>query len=159
MQWDQVWMEKETEERLPRQGRVSGPFLQFSGSLSNNDGDSFENVTAKVTLRCFKLHRAYSISFNSSNVGNFFWSWYRSSEKESRVLTSMSFTKHKNRHFHVVVVQKCTTKRDARAKLLFCQSKPIAFLPGRSRLRRRRRCLISLLCILETPRIYRGVEL
>ena len=25
--------------------------------------------------------------------------------------------------------KKCTKKRDARAKLLFCQSKPIAFLP------------------------------
>ena len=25
--------------------------------------------------RCIKLYRAYSISFNSSNLGNFFWSW------------------------------------------------------------------------------------
>ena len=28
-----------------------------------------------------------------------------------------------------VTAKKCTKKRDARAKLLFCQSKPIAFLP------------------------------
>ena len=55
-------------------------------------------------------------------------------------------------------MQKCTKKRDARAKLLFCLSKPIAFLPGRSRWRRRRRCLSSLSRISETPRIYRGVE-
>ena len=27
------------------------------------------------------------------------------------------------------MAKKCTKKRDARAKLLFCQSKPIAFLP------------------------------
>ena len=41
------------------------------GSLSNDDG---ENVTKKVNSRCFKLYRAYSISFNSSNVGIFSWS-------------------------------------------------------------------------------------
>ena len=28
-----------------------------------------------------------------------------------------------------MTVKKCTKKRDARAELLFCQSKPIAFLP------------------------------
>ena len=60
---------------------------------------------------------------------------YQSSgrEKESRCLVFKSFTKREIRHFHVVVVQwqrakKCTWKRDARAKLLFCSSKPIAFL-------------------------------
>ena len=44
-------------------------------SLSNNDFDGYENVTWKVKSRCFKFYRAYSISFNSSIVGNFFWSW------------------------------------------------------------------------------------
>ena len=44
-------------------------------SLNNDDGDGYENVTYKVNLRCFKRYRAYSISFNSSNVGKFFWSW------------------------------------------------------------------------------------
>ena len=29
----------------------------------------------KPRLRCFKLYRAYSISFTQSNVGKFFWSW------------------------------------------------------------------------------------
>ena len=37
-----------------------------------------------------------------------------------------------------------TEKRDARAKLLFCQSKPIVFF-RRSRCRRRRRRLTSLI--------------
>ena len=42
----------------------------------NNDSDVYrENVTLKVKSRCFKLYHAYSISFNSTNVGNFFWSW------------------------------------------------------------------------------------
>ena len=47
------------------------------GSLSNDngDGDGYENVTSKVNSRCFQLYRAYSISFNSSNVGIFFWRW------------------------------------------------------------------------------------
>ena len=43
-----------------------------SGSLRNDDGDYYENVTQKVNLRCLKLSRAYSISFNSSNVGKSF---------------------------------------------------------------------------------------
>ena len=38
-------------------------------SLSNDDGDGYENVTQKVNLRCLKLNRPYSISFNSSNFG------------------------------------------------------------------------------------------
>ena len=34
-------------------------------SWRNNDGDGFENFTWKVKPRCFKLYRAYSISFHS----------------------------------------------------------------------------------------------
>ena len=43
------------------------------GSLGNNDNDGCKNV--QVQLRSFKLYRAYSISFSSLNVGNFFVSW------------------------------------------------------------------------------------
>ena len=43
-------------------------FVVLVGSLSNDDGDGYENVTGKVNSRCFKLYRAYFISFNSSNV-------------------------------------------------------------------------------------------
>ena len=49
-------------------------FSPFLGSLSNNDGDVYENVTSvklKVNSRYFQLYRAYSNSFNSSNVGKF----------------------------------------------------------------------------------------
>ena len=46
----------------------------FIRSLSNEDGDAYENVTYKVTSHCFKLSCAYSISLNSSNVGKFFLS-------------------------------------------------------------------------------------
>ena len=40
-------------------------------TLSNNDGDGYENVTQKVKSRYFKIYRAYSNSFNSSNFGKF----------------------------------------------------------------------------------------
>ena len=51
-------------------------FSSLRGSLSNKDGDGYENVTYKAKSRCFKLYRTYySISFNSSNALNFFWSW------------------------------------------------------------------------------------
>jgi len=53
-------------------------------------------------------------------------------EKESRFLVFQSSTKREIRHFYVfraVKAKKCTKKRDACTKLLFCLSKPIAFLP------------------------------
>ena len=62
------------------------------GSVSNKDGDRYENVTQKVGSRCFNLNRAYSVSFISSNVGGFFGSW---------ILENCI----KVRQFHVVVVQ------------------------------------------------------
>ena len=40
--------------------------------LSIEDGNGSENVTQKVNLHCFKLHRSYCNSFNLSNVGDFF---------------------------------------------------------------------------------------
>ena len=58
-----------------------------------------------------------------------------------------SSTKREFRHFHVVVGQwrqrNVQKKRDARAKLLFCESNLLLFC--RSRCRPRRRCLSSLL--------------
>ena len=67
----------------------------------------------------------------------FYLRLYQSSgkEKESLCAVFKSSTKHENKHFHVinyvvvVTAKKCTKKRDAHGKLLFCQyiSKPIAF--------------------------------
>ena len=39
------------------------------------NGDGYKNVTWNVNSHCFKLYRAYSISFNSANNDEFFWSW------------------------------------------------------------------------------------
>ena len=36
-------------------------------------GRRLQNVTLKVKSRCVKPFRAYSFSFNSSNIGIFFW--------------------------------------------------------------------------------------
>ena len=43
------------------------------GSLSNNDGDDYENVILKVNSCYFKLYHAYTFSFSLSNVGKCFW--------------------------------------------------------------------------------------
>ena len=84
-----------------------------SGSLRNDDGDDYENVTQKVNLRCLKLSRAYSISFNSSNVGKFFLELnskglHQSSGKEKKKFLFLfpSSTKREIRQFHVIVVQR-----------------------------------------------------
>ena len=47
----------------------------------------------KVNSRCFKLHRAYSILFTSSNVGICFWSlkdWIKVQEKKKTVVVLYS---------------------------------------------------------------------
>ena len=97
-------------------GLYSWLFLvEVIGSLSNNesDGYGYENVTQKVNLRFLKLYRARSISFNSSNVGNFFWSWIlkgsikvQEMKKESYCLVFSFSTKREIMHFRVVVVQR-----------------------------------------------------
>ena len=82
-----------------------------------------------MNSRCFKLYRAYSISFNSSNVAKFLWSRIlkdcikvQENKKENDCFVFPSSTKREIRHFCVVVVQR-------RANLLFCQSGPVPFLP------------------------------
>ena len=63
--------------------------------ISNNDSDGFENINQEVCSRCLKLYRAYSISFCSSHVGEFFWSWIlngciKVQEKEKKVIVLFS---------------------------------------------------------------------
>ena len=89
--------------------------------------------------RCFKLYRAYSLSFNSSKLGNFFWSrilkdCIEVQKKKKKVVALPVHVLHKtwnkafSRHSHAVTGE-CTKKRDARTELLLFQSKLIAFLP------------------------------
>ena len=81
----------------PRYQWLIGQFLLILGSLSNNYGDSYENVTKKVRSRCVKLHRTYFISFISSNLGEFIESEIlkdstSNQEKKKRVVVLVRFT-------------------------------------------------------------------
>ena len=110
----------------------------------------------KSEFALLKLHCYYPNSFNLSNDGYFFFRswilkgciWVHERKKKIGVLCS-----RKIRKFHVVVVQRrqrnVQKKRDISARLLFYQSKPIVF--SRSRWRRRRRCLRSLMSLRPRP--------
>ena len=94
----------------------------------DNDGDGYENVTKKW-IRLFQLVQfvkcwQFFLELNSIRL-------YQSSgkEKESRCLVFTSSTKRQIRHFHVVVVQRRQRSVLKSVMHLFCQSKPIAFLP------------------------------
>ena len=118
------------------------------GSVSNND-------TATATKRSLKKWVNAASNFialipsrllNSSNIGKCFWSWIlkgcmKVQEKKKKVVVLCSCPRQ-----NVNLVQRrqrnVQKKLDARAKLLFCQSEPIAFC--RSHCRHRRRCLSSI---------------
>ena len=90
-----------------------------------------------MNSRFFKLCCVYSNLPKMSNVGVFPWSWFlgdlthvlRERKIPRRLFTP--YLTREIRHFHVVVVQwrqrNVPTKHNARAKLLYCLSKPIAF--------------------------------
>ena len=79
----------------------------------------------RVPSRLIRQMLAIFLELNSKGL-------HQSSGKEKKVVVFCSRPRQNVRQFHVVVVQqlaeKCTKKRDARAKLLFCLSKPIAYL-------------------------------
>ena len=89
-------------------------------SLSNSDRDGYENVTFKKSeFALLKICRAYSISFNSSNVGKFFGveSWRPVSKFSKRKFLSSVpvLDKTWNRCSRATTAKKYTKKRDARA--------------------------------------------
>ena len=123
------------EKNSATQGTLSSAEVILE-SLSNNDGggggDDSENVTEKVKSRGLKVNRAYSISFDSSMVGNFFWSLILKDcikepekKKETCFLVFPSSTNREKRHLHVcsraTTAKKCAKTRGARAKLLFAK--------------------------------------
>ena len=105
--------------------------------LSNNEGDSCEDLTWKVKSLCFKLYRAYSMSFNSSNVGIFFCRLILKDcikvQEKKRKSSSCVHVLPKTCNYafsprsRTLTAKTYTKKRDARAEFLFCQSKRIAF--------------------------------
>ena len=103
---------------------------------------AYAKTTAMATKMSLKkwtraaLYRAHSISFTSTII--LFARLYQSLKFRKRKRKSLSWAcvhvlpKHEIWQFHVLraaTANKSTKKRDARAKLLFCQSKPITLLP------------------------------
>ena len=108
--------------------------LKLKQQVLDNYCDGYENVTLKAKSRCFNLYRADSISFNW-NVGKFFWIWIlknfiKVQETKKKVVVECSRPPLRNVKLDIAEnAKKFTKKRDARAKLLFWQSKPIGFSP------------------------------
>ena len=105
------WKGRQSPAVARGDGRGAGRSWNWH-SISNNDGEGYENVTKKVNSRRFKPYLAYSISFTSSNFGKCFWSWIlkeciKVQEKKKKVfcLVFPSSTKREFRHLHVMVVQ------------------------------------------------------
>ena len=109
-------------------------------SLSNNDGDGddSENVTEKVKSRGLKVNRAYSISFDPSMVGKFFWSLIlkdciKEPEKKRKLVFLCSRPRQivKLSTYMFVVVQRRLSnvqKRVVRVQSCYLPKKLIAFL-------------------------------
>ena len=87
----------------------------------------------------FKLYRAYSISFTSSNVGKCFWSWILNNsikvqEKKRKMLTCVpvldkTWIQALSRCSRATTAKKCTKKAWCTCKVVVLLIKPIAFLP------------------------------
>ena len=87
----------------------------------------------------FKLYRAYSVSFTSSNVGKCFWSWIlkdciKVQEKKRKLLSCVpvvdkTWIQALSRCSRATTAKKCTKKAWCRCKVVVLLIKPIAFLP------------------------------
>ena len=92
-----------------------------------------------MNLCRLKLYRAYSTSFNSSNIGKFFGVEFKRTaskfrKRKSKLLSFVpvlekTWKKAVSRCSRATTAKKCTKKRVACAKLLFSLSKPISFVP------------------------------
>ena len=106
---------------------------------------------------CLKLYRAYSISFHSSNVGKFFWSWIlkdcikvQKLKKKVVVLCSRPWQNVKlgtliSRCSRAITAKKCTKSVMSLQSYCFATINQLLFC--RSHCRRRRRCLSSLITV------------
>ena len=109
----------------------------------------------KLNLRCFQLYRAYSNSFNSWNVGKFFWSWIvkKLSKFRKRKRKSLScvhvldktWNKVLFRYSRAATAKKCT--KNLMQLHNCCLANLNLLLFCRSRCLRRCRCLSYLIDI------------
>ena len=104
------------------------------GSFSTHDGDGRKNGTFKMNSRFFKLCRVHSkcrrISRKSVSWGLLTLKFRKRKKNSPSLVYVLLNTPNSafSRRGRAVKAKKCTKKRDARAELLFCLSKPIAFL-------------------------------
>ena len=94
----------------------------------------------QVQKRCLKLHRTYSISFNSSNVGKLFRCCILKD-----CIEVLGNKKKVVRHFHVVVMQR--RQRNVQKSVMHVQSYCFIFLNFLLFCRSRCRPRSSLLCL------------
>ena len=91
-----------------------------------------------MNSRCYKLYRAYSISFNSSNIAIFLWSWIL---KYCKVVVLCSRSPQ-NVKLGIFTSKSCSDGKEMYKKA-WCTCKVVVLLSCCSRCRRRRRCLSS----------------
>ena len=148
--------------------------------VNDDDGDGHENVPYKVNSHFFKLYqevgswlnRAYSISFNSSNVlaKMFCWSWFlkdciKNQEKKKKVVVLCSSPPQDVKlgiflRSRAVTAKKC--KKSVMNEQSCCFANLDLLLFYRSPCRRRRRCLSSItsavsMVLNDTPYLHHAL--
>ena len=103
---------------LPTLNIIKNGVVLIPGSFSISNGDGNENVTFTMNSRFFKFCGVYSNSLKMSHVGEFPRSWVL---RDHTHLSSLVYLlRVVSRRSRATTAKKCTKKRDARAKLLFC---------------------------------------
>ena len=111
-----------------------------------------------MNLRCFKLYRAYYISFTSSNVGKCFWSWIlkdciKVQEKKKKVVVLCSRPRQNVNLGIFTLYMRNGGKEMYKTSVMHVESCCFAnvnlSLFCRSRCRHRRRCWSSLILRLK----------
>ena len=132
-------------------GGSNPPDFVIVGSLSNNDGNYYKNITSKVNSFCFKLYLTFSILFNSANNGTFFWSWipkgYVEVQKKKKEIAVLCW--HPLQNMKLVIVMQ-GQQRNVQKRMMHMQSccfanlKLLLFCHSRCHCRHRwLSCLIS----------------
>ena len=100
-----------------------------------------QNITLKVNLHCFKLHRSYSVSFNLWNVGKILCGWNDPNSKFRKRKFLLCSCTSRSGHIKLgsfmpqsqcsreTTGKKMYKKVWCRCKVVVCQPNPIAFLP------------------------------
>ena len=124
-----------------------------TGISSKNDDDGSENIAKQMDLRPFKLYRVYLKPHNSSNVGEFSWSWILSDfihVQRKDNLSSYVHALHKtlrwevSRRSHAVDVKEMYLSAWCTCRAVVLLIKPIVFWRCRCR---RGSCLSSLIIL------------